>query len=93
MELLENEVAVAEELQEEEVVVQVDDVPEEEVVAEAGTSPSMSAALWECDRQRALIGSKPSYEDMKKWSEKSQTVNFTTTLRRRSPAGASGPSS
>lgn len=94
LELLEHEVAVAEELQEEEVVAQVEDVPEEEeVVAEAGTSPSMSAALWECDRQRALIGSKPSCEDMKKWSERSQMVNFTRTLRRRSPAGASGPSS
>lgn len=47
---------VEEELQEEAVVVQV----EEEEAVEAGMSPSMSAALWECDRQRALVGSKPS---------------------------------
>lgn len=53
------EVVVVEELQEEEVVVQVEEVLEE--VVDAGMSPSMSAALWECDRQRALIGSKPSY--------------------------------
>lgn len=59
LELLEEEVVVmAEELQEEAVVVHVEDVVEEAV--EAGTSPSMSAALWECDRQRALMGSKPS---------------------------------
>lgn len=54
---LEEEVAV-EELQEDEVVVQVEEVLQE--VVEAGMSPSMSAPLWECDRQRALIGSKPS---------------------------------
>lgn len=59
LELLEEEVVVEEELQEEEVVVHVEDDVLEEVV-EAGMSPSMSAALWECDRQRALIGSKPS---------------------------------
>lgn len=58
LELLEEEVVVVEELQEEVVVVHVEDVLEE--VVEAGMSPSMSAALWECDRQRALIGSKPS---------------------------------
>lgn len=58
LELLEEEVLVVEELQEEVVVVHVEDVLEE--VVEAGMSPSMSAALWECDRQRALIGSKPS---------------------------------
>lgn len=60
LELLEEElvVTVEEELQEEAVVVQVEDVVEEAV--EAGTSPSMSAALWECERQRALMGSKPS---------------------------------
>lgn len=52
------EVVVVDELQEEEVVVQVEEVLE--AVVEAGMSPSMSAALWECDRQRALIGSKPS---------------------------------
>lgn len=52
------EVVVVEELQEEGVVVQVEEVLE--AVVEAGMSPSMSAALWECDRQRALIGSKPS---------------------------------
>lgn len=51
-------VVVEEELQEEEVVVHVEEELEE--VVEAGMSPSMSAALWECDRQRALIGSKPS---------------------------------
>lgn len=57
--LLEEEVVVVEEELEEEVVaVDVEDVLEEAV--EAGMSPSMSAALWECDRQRALIGSKPS---------------------------------
>lgn len=56
LELLEEEVVamVEEELQEDVVVVHVEDV------VEAGMSPSMSAALWECDRQRALIGSKPS---------------------------------
>lgn len=60
LELLEEEVVVMveEELEEEAVVVHVEDVVEEAV--EAGMSPSMSAALWECDRQRALIGSKPS---------------------------------
>ncbi len=59
LELLEEAVVgVEDELQEEEVVVQVEDVLEE--VVEAGRSPSMSAALCECDRQRALIGSKPS---------------------------------
>lgn len=51
-------VMVEEELQEEAVVVHVEDVVEEAV--EAGMSPSMSVALWECDRQRALMGSKPS---------------------------------
>lgn len=55
---MEEEVAVVDELQEEEVVVEVEEVLEE--VVEAGRSPSMSAALWECDRQRALMGSKPS---------------------------------
>ena len=59
--------AVAEELQEEEVVVQVEEVLEE--VVEAGMSPSMSAALWECDRQRALIGSKPSCRETRAISE------------------------
>lgn len=49
---------VEEELQDEDVVVQVEEVLED--VVEAGASPSMSAALWECDRQRALIGSNPS---------------------------------
>lgn len=60
LELLEEEVVVMveEELQEEAVVVHVEDVVEAAV--EAGMSPSMSAALWECDRQRALMGSKPS---------------------------------
>lgn len=60
LELLEEEVVVMveEELQEEAAVVRVEDVVEAAV--EAGMSPSMSAALWECDRQRALIGSKPS---------------------------------
>lgn len=58
LELLEEEVVVMVELEEEAVVVHVEDVVEEAV--EAGMSPSMSAALWECDRQRALIGSKPS---------------------------------
>lgn len=60
LELLEEEVVVMveEELQEEAVVVHMEDVVEEAV--EAGMSPSMSAALWECDRQRALMGSKPS---------------------------------
>lgn len=63
---LEEEVVVMveeeEELQEEAVVVHVEEVVEEEAV-EAGTSPSMSAALWECDRQRALMGSKPSCKE------------------------------
>lgn len=58
LELLEEEVVVMVELEEEAVVVHVEDVVEEAV--DAGMSPSMSAALWECDRQRALIGSKPS---------------------------------
>lgn len=60
LELLEEEavVLVVEELQEEEVVVQVEEVLEE--VVEVRMSPSMSAALWECDRQRALMGSRPS---------------------------------
>lgn len=58
LELLEEEVVVMVELEEEAVVVHAEDVVEEAV--EAGMSPSMSAALWECDRQRALIGSKPS---------------------------------
>ncbi|KAG7215641.1 hypothetical protein INR49_021996 [Caranx melampygus] len=57
-EALEEEVVVVDELQEEEVVVEVEEVLEE--VVEAGRSPSMSAALWECDRQRALMGSNPS---------------------------------
>lgn len=57
LELLEEEVVV-EELQEEMVVVPVEGVLEDAVGA--GMSPSMSAALWECDRQRALIGSNPS---------------------------------
>lgn len=61
LELLEEEVLVVEELQEEVVVVDVEEVLEE--VVEAGMSPSMSAALCECDRQRALIGSKPSCRD------------------------------
>lgn len=66
LELLEEEVVVMaeEELQEEAVVVLVEEA------VEAGTSPSMSAALWECDRQRALMGSKPSCR------ETSRTVNF-----------------
>lgn len=57
---------VVEELQDEEevVVVDVEDVLLEEVV-EAGMSPSMSAALCECDRQRALIGSRPSCRETK----------------------------
>lgn len=55
---VDEEVVVEEELREEEVVVQVEEVLEE--VVEAGRSPSMSPALWECDRQRALMGSKPS---------------------------------
>lgn len=68
MELLEEVVVVEEELQEEEaVVVHVEEVLEE--VVEAGTSPSMSAALWECDRQRALIGTKPSCRETKLRSE------------------------
>ena len=64
LELLEEEEVVVvveeeeEELLEEAVVVHVEEVLEEAV--EAGMSPSMSAALWECDRQRALIGKKPS---------------------------------
>lgn len=63
MELLEEEEVMVEEveLQEEEVVVLVDEVLEE--VVEVGMRPSMSAALWECDRQRALIGSKPSCKE------------------------------
>lgn len=48
-------VVVVEELKEE-VVVLVEEVE----VVEAGMRPSMSAALWECDRQRALMGSRPS---------------------------------
>lgn len=72
MELLEQEVAVVEELQEEEVVVHVEDVLEE--VVEAGMSPSMSAALWECDRQRALIGSNPSCKETKSSKVKGQIV-------------------
>ena len=65
LETLEEEVVVLEELQDEEVVVQVEEVLEE--VVEAGMSPSMSAALWECDRQRALIGSKPSCQETHTW--------------------------
>lgn len=62
LELLEEEVVVIveEELQEEAAVVHVEDAVVEAAAAEAGMSPSMSAALWECDRQRALMGSKPS---------------------------------
>lgn len=72
LELLEEEVVVMveEELQEEAVVVHVEDVVEEAV--EAGTSPSMSAALWECDRQRALMGSKPSCRE----TEQNRAVNL-----------------
>lgn len=59
---------VVEELQDDEedevVAVHVDAVPEE--VVETGMSPSMSAALWECDRQSALIGSKPSCRETPK---------------------------
>lgn len=66
LELLEEAVVVVEDKlqEEEEVVVHVEDVLEE--VVEAGMSPSMSAALWECDRQRALIGSKPSCRETQK---------------------------
>jgi len=59
-ELEEEVVVVVEEELEEEVVVQVEEVLEDVV---DGMRPSMSAALWECDRQRALIGSKPSWEE------------------------------
>lgn len=52
---------VEDELQEEEVVVLVEEVLED--VVEAGRSPSISAALWECDRQRVLMGSRPSCEE------------------------------
>lgn len=68
--LVEEEEVVVVELQEEEdeeeeevaapvpvaAAVHVDAV----VVEAGGTRPSMSAALCECDKQRALMGSKPS---------------------------------
>lgn len=60
-----------EELQTEEVVVVV---VEAVVAVEAVTSPSMSAALWECDRQRALMGSSPSWEETVLVRRKEQTV-------------------
>lgn len=71
---------VVEELQddkEDEVVaVHVDAVPEEAV--EAGMSPSMSAALWECDRQRALMGSKPSCRETPQKNQKHKIKRLCT---------------
>lgn len=69
---------VVEELQDDEedevVAVHVDAVPEEAV--EAGTSPSMSAALWECDRQRALIGSRPSCRETPRKNQKHKIIRL-----------------
>lgn len=69
---------VVEELQDDEedevVAVHVDAVPEEAV--EAGMSPSMSAALWECDRQRALMGSRPSCRETPRKNQKHKIKTF-----------------